>query len=159
MTQVGNTGSFTYADWQSNFKLAIEAKIDGFAMNMAQKDTTNDAQLTVAFDAANALGFKLFFSFDYASNGLWDLEDVVTYIQRFSGNTAYFRDRLTNKPLVSTFEGPVASANWTSIRARTGCFFIPSWNSLTPSQALSKGVADGLFNWDAWPAGKNDMVC
>lgn len=49
-----------------------DAHIDAFALNMAWKDGTNEASVKMAFTAANTVGFKLFFSFDYAGNGPWD---------------------------------------------------------------------------------------
>ena len=154
-----NTALFTHDDWTTNIRLAQEAKIDGFAMNMATGDGTNDLQLPKAFEIARNRGFKLFFSFDYASNGLWPKDEVLRYISTWSGDSAYFRDPPTNRVLVSTFEGPAVSNDWHDIKAKTNCYFIPSWNSITPAAAISKGLANGLFNWDAWPEGKNEMVC
>ena len=153
-----NTALFTPDDWTTNIRLAQEAKIDGFAMNMAAWDSTNDLQLPMAFDIARNRGFKLFFSFDYASNGLWTKEEVARLISAWYNDSAYFRDPPTNRALVSTFEGPVASNDWRWIKDRTNAFFVPSWNSITPAAAMAKGPANGLFNWDAWPEGKNEMV-
>ena len=51
--------------------LAKDAGIDAFALNMASGDSTNNATIPMAFAAAEAVGFKLFFSFDYAGNGPW----------------------------------------------------------------------------------------
>jgi len=136
----------------------MKSKIDGFAMNMAFMDSTNEAQLPVAFEVARKLGFKLFFSFDYAANGIWSYDAVLKLIQVWSKDPAYFRDRVTNRPLVSTFEGPVAEKDWKKIKDLTNCFFVPSWNSRTPADVMSKGLANGLFNWDAWPEGNKEMV-
>lgn len=89
---VGNTGSYTVADWQDDISKAAAAHIDGFALNMAVGETTNGASLQNAFTAANNLGstFKLFFSLDYAGNGLWDKADVISLINRYSSNPAYY---------------------------------------------------------------------
>jgi hypothetical protein len=67
-------------------------------------------------------------------------------------NGAYFHTN-TSQPLASTFEGPSNAADWTDIKASTGCFFIPDWSSYgaKPALALENGVADGLFSWAAWP--------
>lgn len=138
-------------------KLAKDAHIDAFAMNMAWKDSTNDHSLEMAFNAANSVGFKLFFSFDYAGNGPWSQDTVIRMIQQYGSNGAYFQ--YNGKPFVSTFEGPNNAEDWVTIKAQTGCFFIPDWSSVgaKPAVALANGVADGLFSWSAWPWGNQTM--
>jgi hypothetical protein len=123
---------------------------------MAYNGSTDAAQLVNAFQAANNLGFKLFFSFDYAGNGPWPMAEVTSLIQKYGSNSAYYQN---NGPFVSTFEGPANSADWITIKQTTGCFFMPDWSSLGAAAALaaSSGVADGLFSWDAWPWGNQDM--
>ncbi len=154
---VGNTGSYTVADWQDDMTTAQAAHIDGFVLNMARGEATNGASLANAFTAAGNLGstFKLLFSFDYAGNGLWAKTDVIALINQYSSNAAYYKRG--SKPLVSTFEGPAASADWPDIKAATNCFFMPSWSSLGAGPAWAKGTADGLFSWAAWPEGPNSM--
>jgi hypothetical protein len=112
---------------------------------MAAGDPTNSG-LDSAFNAATALGFQLFFSFDYAGNGPWDQSTVIALISQFSGSAAYFH--YNGKPLVSTFEGPANAVDWISIKAQTDCFSMPSWSSLGAKAALEAGggVADGLFS-------------
>lgn len=135
--------------------LARDAKLDGFALNMAWGEETNKASLDNAFAAANALGgFKLFFSLDYAGNGPWPQEDATAIINKFKDNGAYFK--FNGKPLVSTFEGPNQASDWNKIKPATGCFFIPSFSSYGAKKAMETGVVDGLFNWAAWPVGPND---
>lgn len=75
-------------------------------------------------------------------------------IQRWSSHGSYFRHS-TGQPLVSTFEGPGNAADWNKIKATTGAFFVPDWSSLGAKKAVARGngVADGLFNWGAWPEG------
>jgi hypothetical protein len=97
---VGNTENFTEADWRTQIGLAQTAKIDAFALNMAKDEATTNAQLPSAFTAAEALGFKLFFSFDYAGNGAWDKATVTSLINQRKGSGAYFK--FNSKPLVST---------------------------------------------------------
>lgn len=137
--------------------LAQQAYIDAFALNVAFEDPKNDPQLANPFTAANILGFKLFFSFDYAGNGLWAKEEVLRLINQYASNGAYYRH--IGKPLMSTFEGPGRAKDWVNIKAQTGCFFIPDWSSLgaKPALAQENGVTDGLFNWAAWPVGAQDM--
>lgn len=117
----------------------------------------NDNSIANAFAAAESLGFKLFFSFDYAGNGPWPISEVTSLLNKYSSSAAHFRHN--NKPFVSTFEGPANSDDWITIKAQTGCFFVPDWSSLgaKPALQLSGGVADGLFSWAAWPTGYGRM--
>jgi hypothetical protein len=59
---------------------------------------------------------------------------------------------------MSSFEGPGSASDWISIKAQTGCFFMPDWDSIGPQNAVkaANGVADGLFSWNAWSEGAND---
>jgi hypothetical protein len=123
---------------------------------MAQGDPVNGPSLEMAFQAARAKDFKLFFSFDYAGNGPWSKADVISLLKKYSGDKAYFI--YGTKPLVSTFEGPGQAGDWKDIKAQTGCVFIPDYSSLGAKVALdqSRDVVDGLFNWAAWPVGPSD---
>lgn len=52
-------------------KIAKSAGINAFALNFVFREATTSLQLPNAFSAAKAVGrFKLFFSFNYASNSL-----------------------------------------------------------------------------------------
>ncbi|KAH9206181.1 putative extracellular alpha-1,3-glucanase/mutanase [Leptodontidium sp. 2 PMI_412] len=151
---VGNVKTgFTLADWPNEIVLAQQAHIDAFALNVAVGET---GPLSDAFTAASSLGFKLFFSFDYAGNGLWDQGVVTSVINQYKANGAYYKRN--GAPLVSTFEGPQVASQWTTIKQQTGCFFIPHWSSLGAKSAVVLGVADGLFSWAAWPYGAADMT-
>jgi len=127
-------------------KLARDAKIDGFVMNMGRNESTNGKQLDDAFIAATNLGntFKIVFSFDYAGNGLWLATDVIALINKYGLHPAYYRRG--SKPLVSTFEGPKAAGDWPNIKDKTNCFFMPSWSSLGAAPAWRPGVTNGLFS-------------
>jgi hypothetical protein len=97
---VGNTGSFTEADWKTQITLAKAAGIDAFALNMARDENTTTTQLPSAFTAAKALSFNMFFSFDYAGNGAWEKATVIELINDYVGSGAYFYRNA--QPLVST---------------------------------------------------------
>lgn len=62
--------------------MAQKAHIDGFALNMAYAELGNEASTKNAFDAADALAFKLIFSFDYAGgrSGPWPQKTVTEWI-------------------------------------------------------------------------------
>ncbi|KAF7164009.1 hypothetical protein CNMCM5623_008648 [Aspergillus felis] len=152
---VTNSANYTLDDWATDMKLAQDAHIDTFALNMAYNDPTNMKALPAAFATADKLGFKLFFSFDYAGNGNWPRSDVINLINQYSARSSYYFHR--RQAFVSTFEGPGRAADWPLIKAATGCFFVPSWSSLGAKPAVETGVVDGLFSWAAWPWGPQDM--
>ncbi|OGE47618.1 hypothetical protein PENARI_c040G05131 [Penicillium arizonense] len=106
---VTNSENYTASDWQSDFKLAQDAHIDAFALNMAWEDKTNDASVAMAFTAAEAKGFRLFFSFDYAGNGPWDQDAVTSMIQKYSSSSSYFQ--YNGKPFFYT-NLPGYNKNW-----------------------------------------------
>lgn len=125
---------------------------------MAYGESMNDKSLQLAFEAAKSEGFKLMFSLDYAGRGPWPKDTVISLLKKYTSQAEYFKHS-DGKPLVSTFEGPGNADDWKDIKKEVGCFFIPDWSSkgARPALELADGVADGLFNWAAWPWGANDM--
>lgn len=71
-----------------DMRLAKDAHIDAFALNMAYKDQANLISLERAFDAANSIGFKLHFSFDHAGNGLWPKNAIIDLVSQYGSNKA-----------------------------------------------------------------------
>uniref|UniRef100_L2FAV8 Alpha-glucanase n=1 Tax=Colletotrichum fructicola (strain Nara gc5) TaxID=1213859 RepID=L2FAV8_COLFN len=155
---VGNTAEYTDELWRSDIQLAKEAHIDAFVLNMAHGDAVNEPSLERAFSSAKAEGFKLLFSFGYAGRGPWPKDIVIGYLKKFGSTAEYFKHG-DGKPLVSTFEGPGNAKDWIDIKKEVSCFFIPDWSSrgAETALALGDGVADGLFNWAAWPWGPRDI--
>ncbi|RDW92917.1 uncharacterized protein DSM5745_00239 [Aspergillus mulundensis] len=156
---VGNANNYTLADWQTDIRLAVEAKLDAFALNIAYGDDSIADSVSLAFQAAQGSGLSLFFSFDYAGGtGPWPKDVVISYGTQYFNNAAYYK--YNGQPFVSTFEGPGQAADWTEIKLTTGCFFVPDWSSLGAKAALEAGggdVVDGLFNWAAWPWGTRSI--
>lgn len=157
--QVSNCASWTTSDWQADIKLAQDAHLDAFALNIASGDENNSESIATAFSAAQTLGFKLFFSFDYAGGGPWNEDDVIALILQYGSSSAYFGVGDGNAPLVSTFEGPGSAIDWTNIRSKTNCWLIPDWSSAGANDAmqLNRLAISGLFSWAAWPWGGSDM--
>ena len=155
---IGNSASSTSADWNDDINKAKAAGIDGFALNIAPGVSYTNAQLTNAYQAANAIGsFSLFLSFDYLATGPWASGDVINIINTYAGNPSQYR--YNSKSLVSTFEGTNNIGDWPAIKAATGCFFVPDWTSLGPSGFHNQlGTAHGAFSWDAWPQYPNAEV-
>ncbi|KAF4231533.1 hypothetical protein CNMCM8980_005229 [Aspergillus fumigatiaffinis] len=154
---LSNSANFTSADWAKHIRLAQDAQIDAFALNIAARDAINTQSIPLAFEAAQATGFKIFFSFDYVARGPWNQDDVTELLLRYKVNEAYYRNN--GRPLASTFKGSENTEEWRNIKADTDCFFIPDWSSLGAKAALEKGygTVDGLFSWAAWPSSPQDM--
>lgn len=155
--QVGNAANYTSNDWKKDISLAREAQIDAFALNIAYKEPNIASPLLTAFSAAAAMGFDMFFSFDYNGNGAWPKDEVDSLLAKYAAHTAYFK--YNGKSLVSTFEGPGSADDWIDLKNDHNVFFILDWSSLGAKEALKRGggVADGLFSWAAWPWGAQDM--
>ncbi|AEO54485.1 glycoside hydrolase family 71 protein [Thermothelomyces thermophilus ATCC 42464] len=157
---VGNVPEFTLADWEEDMRLAQEAKIDGFALNIAAEDPSIEASLELAFEAAGERdGFSLFFSFDYLAQGPWPAERVTELVKKYGASESYFKPD-GRRPFVSTFEGPSNADDWRNIKAAVDVFFVPDWSSIPAKEAVAAagGVADGLFSFDAWPDGAANMT-
>ncbi|KAG4428839.1 hypothetical protein IFR05_015680, partial [Cadophora sp. M221] len=152
---VGNVHLWQTSDWEGDIKLAQDAHIDAFVLNIAVGEKGLTQSLINAFAAANNKGFKLFFSFDYAGGGPWDAKDVLSLLNQYRANAAYYK--FNGQPLVSTFEGPDNAPDWVALKQATGAVFIPSYSSLGAKAAVATGVVDGLFSWAGWPWGNTDM--
>ncbi|EEH09577.1 glycosyl hydrolase [Histoplasma capsulatum G186AR] len=150
---VGCAAAMTQEDWMADIKLAKQANIDAFALNIGRQDSYTDAVLFRAYEAAAAVGdFGLFISFDYLSGGPWPMDVVIQTINKYSGHRSQFKYH--NQPLVSTFEGTDNINDWYAIKSATGCFLVPDWSSLGLEGLPGvMNVIDGFFSWDAWPVG------
>ncbi|PYI03590.1 glycoside hydrolase [Aspergillus sclerotiicarbonarius CBS 121057] len=157
---LGNAWNYTVAEWKEDMTLAQEAHIDAFALDVGYGDSTTATQAALAFEAANNVSFKLFFSFDYdGGTGAWPQADIIDYLKEYGSNPAHYK--YNGKPFVSTFEGPDYASDWKTIKSETNCFFVPDWSSLGAEGAYKAGgggIVDGLFSWGAWPSGPNDMT-
>ncbi|BGP30106.1 hypothetical protein JCM10296v2_001858 [Rhodotorula toruloides] len=126
----GSFQNYGEGDYAADFKLAQEAGIDAFAMNVG-RDSTDPAQLAKAFSAAKSSSFKLFFSFDmnyFSKPGSSDAM-LSDYLGKYGGHDAHLL--YNGKVLVSTFSGEVSgifldgagsfadsNAKWTDLLAK-----------------------------------------
>ena len=97
----------------------------------------------------------MFFSFDYLANGVWVQGDVISVLNAYIGRSSYYK--YNGRPLASTFEGPDNAGDWGTIKAQTNAFFMPDYSSQGPAGAAAKPNVDGIFSWQAWPVGANDI--
>ncbi|KAF9874560.1 glycosyl hydrolase family 71 [Colletotrichum karsti] len=156
-----NTKNYTMSDFEDDFKLAKDAHIDAFALNMGMTDPHTPEALEVAFTAAKKVGFHLLFSFDYKGGehggAAWPKETILDMADKYFKREEYLK--YGGKPVASTFEGTENAEDWIELKQKTNAFFIPDWSSVAPEEALTLagGVADGLFSWNAWPVGDQNM--
>ncbi|GFZ50872.1 Endo-1,3-alpha-glucanase agn1 [Saitozyma sp. JCM 24511] len=160
---VGNTYSYTQATWASNIAQAQAAGIDGFALNMGI-DSWQPDRVADAYAAASAVGFKMFFSFDFTSLtcGSGDLGTITGYVVKYANNGA--QAKYNGNVLVSTFSGDGCTWNagdvytgWTNFRnnlkgQNINIYLIPAIFSATSTFANTNSWMDGEFNWNSgWP--------
>jgi len=83
----------------------------------------------------------MFFSLDYAGNGAWSKDTVISYIKEYSSPQT---TGTTNLNIGSTFEGPDSASDWIDIKAQTIALLCADWSSsgLKLHYALADGVAD-----------------
>ena len=175
--KVGNANAYGQSDWVDDMQLAQAVGIDAFALNVGATDQTTATQVPQAYTAAAQIGFKVFLSFDYAAQGPWSSQAVISTIRAYANSPGQFK--VNGLPLVSTFEGTAEASDWATIRESTPLFFVPEWTSIAPSDFKSSDeqYVDGvckscnpvaspephcrrltcpLVSWDAWAQGAVD---
>ncbi|KAH8921477.1 glycoside hydrolase family 71 protein [Atractiella rhizophila] len=146
----GIISSYTAADWEKDISLAKAVGIDAFALN-AGKDDHNDAQLTLAYDAADKLGFKLFISFDFAYWTTGDISTIATYLNTYGTRSSQLK--VGDRAFVSTFIGD--GFDWRAVEAQSiPLFACPNWQP----GSFSTAASDCGFSWDAWPTTNNQPI-
>ena len=148
---MSNTGSYEPKDWTDDVTKAQVAKIDGFTLNISPRDDFTGKSLDDAYSAVKGTGFKLFLSFDYEIEGEWDMEKVKSYITKYKDEDAQYK--VHGKPMVSTHGGKEKMQDWKDCN----CFFIPDHSGADPA-TVDVSQVDGVFSWDAWPDGANNMT-
>ncbi|TRM60416.1 glycosyl hydrolase family 71-domain-containing protein [Schizophyllum amplum] len=95
--------SYSYAqeDWAKDISSAQSIGIDGFVLKVALSDYEVHRSVD-AYAAAEAAGFKLMYSFDFAG-GSWSQDEVVSLISAHADSDASMKWQ--EKILVSTYSG------------------------------------------------------
>ncbi|KAL1413173.1 hypothetical protein Q8F55_000923 [Vanrija albida] len=155
---VGITYKYQAADWERDIRAAQSYGIDAFALNIGV-DTLNHDQLTKAYDAAQALGFKVFLSFDFNWWKNDQVGEVVSYIKEWAAKPAQLKVKANDAAFVSTFIG--AGFDWASVKQQVGFPLHVVPGNLRPDDAgtqsqVASGALDGLFSWHAWPGQENN---
>ncbi|KAH7918065.1 glycoside hydrolase family 71 protein [Leucogyrophana mollusca] len=153
-----NSYSYAQQDWTNDMTTAQGIGIDGFALNIAANDYEVD-RIVDAYAAAEALGFKLFYSFDMSYT--WEASDMVNIVANHSSSSSNFmwKDTL----LVSTYSGESYGEDfWAGFKSSLASQGInitlaPAFTTYRdPANASSLlntfPSIDGFFNWWSWPA-------
>ncbi|OTB02641.1 glycoside hydrolase family 71 protein [Hypoxylon sp. CI-4A] len=144
---------------QQDIDGAINVGFDAFALNVGSPDA-DWAKNTVQqlFDYAGTKDFKLFFSFDLASNG--DLNAHQALFAQFKDHSAHLTYGSDNLPVVSSFRGGSLGPDaWRSFKTSNNVYLIPNVEDdgnyySNPSGFFDSwgDVVDGVFTWEtAWP--------
>ncbi|KAK0501296.1 glycoside hydrolase family 71 protein [Armillaria luteobubalina] len=158
---VQNSDSYTQSDWANDISVAQSIGINGFALNVASPDDYEPARIENAYAAAEAAGFKLFYSFDMVSvSGAWSSDTIAAQIEKHATSSSTFL--WNDAVLVSTYAGQDNGNDfWAAVKSTLSgqgidISFAPALTSYRdPSQAetmLSTFTSvDGFTNWWSWP--------
>ncbi|KAJ7876077.1 glycoside hydrolase [Mycena olivaceomarginata] len=165
---VGNTYSYTVADWTADIEEASAHHIDGFVLNVGKEDWQQD-RVAMCFKAAagskSAPVFSLFMSFDMSSipsSSESDVDLLCGYLSAFGNHPKMFRYQ--DKVVVSTFAGEAATFGqnggdldtaWSfaknAMQNVVPIHFIPAF-FVDPARYPTISPLDGVFNWNGgWP--------
>ncbi|KAF7978719.1 hypothetical protein HWV62_45005 [Athelia sp. TMB] len=163
---VQNSYSYAQSDWTADMQAAQAIGIDGFALNIATETPNYEiGKMADAYTAAEALGFKLWISFDMSYD--WAEADMVSLVSTHAASSASYQ--WNGKPLVSTYSGESQGDSfWSSFKSTLSSSGIdivlaPAFTSYRdPSDASSLlstfASIDGFFNWWSWPADVDSLL-
>ncbi|SJL03781.1 uncharacterized protein ARMOST_07138 [Armillaria ostoyae] len=165
---VQNSYSYSQSDWANDISIAQSIGIDGFALNVASPSDYEPDRIENAYAAAEAAGFKLFYSFDMVSvSGAWSSDTIAAQIEKHATSPSTFL--WNDAVLVSTYAGQDSGNDfWASVKSTLSgqgidISFAPALTSYRdPSQAetmLSTFTSvDGFTNWWSWPDDVNETL-
>lgn len=129
--------------------MAKETGIDAFALNCAptRVDSYTPRQLANAYEAAAALNFLLFISFDFNYWNEGDSAEIRNFLNLYASHPAQMQ--YDGGAVVSTFVGD--TFNWAPIKAAVNkkLFAIPHQIDPYGPRYLNTNF-DGVFSWQAW---------
>ncbi|KAJ2903532.1 hypothetical protein MKZ38_009754 [Zalerion maritima] len=127
-------GGISEAHCQQDVQDALDLGLDAFALNFDQFASWSNATVDYLFDAADDLGFGLFFSFDMSGDYFSDPSEYAAYLLQYTSRGSYFL--YSGTPLVSTFGDGVF--NWDSWpAANSGNISVPTSGDETYLSAAS----------------------
>ncbi|TFK51917.1 glycoside hydrolase family 71 protein [Heliocybe sulcata] len=159
-----NSYSYSVSDWTNDMKTAQSIGIEGFALNVAVDDYET-SRINDAYTAAEALGFKLLYSFDMSYS--WSQDAIVSLVAaHHSSQSTYLWN---NQVLVSTYSGENnGDSFWAGVKSALSSQGItislaPAFTSYRDPSAAdgmfsSFPSIDGFFNWWSWPADNGEKL-
>ncbi|KAI0192685.1 glycoside hydrolase family 71 protein, partial [Xylaria flabelliformis] len=167
--KVGIVENYTVDDWKADITQAQAIGIDGFALNCAPPriDSYTPKQLANAYQAAQALNFKMFISFDFAYWSTGDTPEITSIVGNYSSHPAQarYRDAIfanilsDGGAIVSTFVGD--NMNWNAVKQALPNQKITALPNIQDPNYLASAQTglDGAFSWYAWPTdGGNSII-
>ncbi|KAB8754769.1 hypothetical protein FH972_026558 [Carpinus fangiana] len=166
-------GSITADHANTDVSQAKNIGIDAFALNVGSllpfaTDASTGA-IPLLFNAADNLGFKLFFSFDMYALGDTDPSQFLALVSQYQGRSSYYQ--VDGRPFVSTFNGATktfgqadANSGWQNAfqNAQVTPYFVPDFDDFNgyPNGIVSAfPYPDGFFSWEsAWPASSQGIA-
>lgn len=151
--------NYTTEDWKTDMTQAKDIGIDGFALNCAppRVDSYTPKQLANAYEAAAAVGFSVFISFDFAYWSTGDTAEITSIVGNYSDHPG--QAKYNGGALVSTFVGD--SMDWNAVKNGLGgkkITVIPMVQDPNSLSHITNGI-DGAFSWYAWPTdGGNSVI-
>lgn len=144
--------------WSDDIAAAQAIGIDGFALNIAQNDY-EVGKIVDAYAAAEAVGFKLFYSFDMSYS--WSQTDMVSIVATHAKSPSTYL--WNGNVLVSTYSGEsYGDSFWSSFKSALQgqgikIILAPAFTSYRDPSAANSLLStfpsiDGFFNWWSWPA-------
>ncbi|KAI0720253.1 glycoside hydrolase [Cerioporus squamosus] len=125
--------------------------LDAFALNVQDASASwSTSAIQLLFDAAAANDFKLFFSFDMASNPAYYYHDNRPFVSTFDGGAKSFGASSPNAGWQSQFKDALASSG-------INPFFVPDFDdyggaTYDATFFSNYPVVDGVLSWEAaWP--------
>ncbi|KAK1070554.1 hypothetical protein LTR74_003979 [Friedmanniomyces endolithicus] len=176
---VQNAYAYDVNMWKTDIASAQQIGIDGFALNWIPPDCVNGLGWTVdriadAYTAAEAMGFKLIYSFDMSystCNVFWNQTFMGDMISKYASSPATYR--WANNILVSTYGGDQVTEYGneffqglkSNLQGSSAITLVPGLTTFSMEAASPGGdaasaassmlsqytAADGYLNWQAWP--------
>jgi hypothetical protein len=143
---LGIVAGHTAADWEKDFAFAQQYGVSAFGLNFGNVDSYTDAQLDLAYAAAEKTGFKVFMSFDFAYykvDNPDDLKNMADKIKKYGAHAGQYL--VDGKPLVSSFMGD--TMDWSAVASAAGMEIAAMPNTNNADASATKGIA-GFLSWE-----------
>jgi glucan endo-1,3-alpha-glucosidase len=153
---IGIASQMTWDKWVTETRNAQAMGVDAWVLNIG-KDPYTDAQLDMAYNVAEQLGFKCLLSFDMNwGTSYWGPGDEgAVQAKTFQYGSRASQFRYNGKIIVSSFnDDKQPQFNWASFD-HNQIFVVPH---IQQGSVPSRQGIDGALNWNAWPSSFNEPI-